>query len=243
MTGDRAPAIGITCRTLPAAGGPSRVGQNESYVRALMRAGAAPVLLPQLTEHSRLRRLYDALDGLLLPGGEDVDPARYGEARHEKCGSVSPELDEVELTLTRWAVDDGKPVFAICRGIQVLNVALGGTLYQDIAAQIPGGAEHVKHRRGPRDFLAHTAAITPGSRLALILGATSLPVNSLHHQAVKDVAPGLAVVARTPDSLIEALEVSEHPFAIGVQWHPEELVDRDARSQNLFDALVEACRS
>jgi putative glutamine amidotransferase len=189
-----------------------------------------------------LRQLYDLLDGLLLPGGEDVDPALYGEARHEKCGPSSPELDEVELTLARWAVDDGKPVLAICRGIQVLNVALGGTLYQDIAAQIPGGAEHVKHRRGPRDFLAHTATITHGSRLALILGATSLPVNSLHHQAVKDVAPGLAVVAQTPDGIIEAMEVPEHPFAIGVQWHPEELVDVDARSQKLFDALVVACR-
>jgi putative glutamine amidotransferase len=242
MTDDGAPAIGITCRRLLAAEGPPRVGQNEAYVLALMRAGAAPVLLPQLTEHSRLRRLYDVLDGLLLPGAGDIDPARYGEARHEKCGPVSPELDEVELTLARWAVDDEKPLLAICRGIQVLNVALGGTLYQDIAAQIPGGEEHVKHRRGPRDFLAHPAAITPSSRLAGLLGATSLPVNSLHHQAVKDVAPGLAVVARAPDSLIEAAEVSEHPFAIGVQWHPEELVDRDPRSQKLFDALVVACR-
>jgi putative glutamine amidotransferase len=242
MMGDSAPTIGVTCSTLPAGVGPVRVGLNEPYVRALVRAGAAPVLLPQLTEHSRLRRLYDLLDGLLLPGGGDVDPARYGEARHEKCGPASPELDEVELTLAHWTADDGKPVFAICRGVQVLNVALGGTLYQDIAAQIPGGAEHVKHRHGPRDFLAHTVDFAPGSRLAGILGATSLPVNSLHHQAVKDVAPGLAVVARTPDSLIEALEADDHPFFIGVQWHPEELVDRDAHSHRLFDALVGACR-
>jgi putative glutamine amidotransferase len=240
---DKVPAIGITSRTLPASMGPSRIGQNETYLRALVTAGAVPVLLPQLTERSRLRRLFDMLDGLLLPGGGDIDPARYGEARHEKCGPISPELDEVELTLARWAVDEEKPVLAICRGIQVLNVALGGTLYQDIAAQIPGGEEHVKCLRGPRDFLAHTAAITADSRLAGIVGATSLPVNSLHHQAVKDVGHGLAVVARTPDTLIEALEVPAHPFAIGVQWHPEELVDRDAHSQKLFDAFVVACRS
>jgi putative glutamine amidotransferase len=242
MTGDSAPTIGVTCSSLLTEASPARVGLNEPYVRALVRAGAAPVLLPQLTDRSRLRRLYDLLDGLLLPGGGDVDPARYGEARHEKCGPVSQELDEVELALTHWAADDGKPVLAICRGVQVLNVALGGTLYQDIVAQIPAAAEHAQHRLGPRDFLAHTVDIAPGSRLASILGATSLPVNSLHHQAVKDVAPGLAVVARTPDSLIEALEADNHPFALGVQWHPEELVDRDARSQKLFDALVGACR-
>ena len=249
-----------------------RFGQSQAYVHAVARAGAASVLIPQLTDKTLLRTIYDLVDGLLLSGGEDVDPAHYGEPRHEKCGLVSPDRDEVELTLTRWAMDDGKPLLAICRGIQVLNVALGGSLYQDIRAQVREADKHDWHPGYPRNRLSPTIIVAPQTHLAHILGAPSEEralrggsgqaspdavfaqresspcpsywVNSLHHQAIKDVAPGLTVAARAPDKIVEAVEAEGHPFAIGVQWHPEELaaISMDVRAQRIFDALVEACQ-
>jgi putative glutamine amidotransferase len=147
----------------------------------------------------------------------------------------------MELTLSRWVVDEGKPLLAICRGIQVLNVALGGSLYQDIGDQVPGVGRHAWHAGFPRDHLPHEVAIDSGSRLASVVGATSLPVNSLHHQAIKGVAPGLTVVALAPDGIIEAAQVEGHPFALSVQWHPEELTGSDASARRLFAALVRAC--
>jgi putative glutamine amidotransferase len=244
VTNKRLPTIGITCRDdqpMQDQHGP-RFGQNQTYFHALARAGAAPLLIPNLTDETLLRTLYELLDGLLLSGGEDIDPAHYGEPRHEKCGPVSSDRDEIELTLVRWAMDDKKPLLAICRGIQVLNVLLGGSLYQDIQAQVPGADKHNWHPGYPRDRLSHMAIVAPRTRLAHILETTSLPVNSLHHQAIKDVAPGLIVTARAPDGVIEAVEAEGHPFAIGVQWHPEELANNDGRAQRIFDALVEACR-
>lgn len=269
MTNKRLPTIGITClddrpcpefiegptrdQQPPPFDNPStglrtpRFGQSQAYVHAVARAGAAPLLIPNLTDKTLLHTLYELLDGLLLSGGEDVDPAYYGEPRHEKCGPVSPDRDEVELTLVRWAMDDGKPLLAICRGIQVLNVALGGSLYQDIRAQVRRADKHDWHPGYPRNRLSHTIIVAPQTRLAHILGPLNSPcplywVNSLHHQAIKDVAPGLTVAARAPDDVIEAVEAEGHPFAIGVQWHPEELGDNDLRAQRIFDALVEACQ-
>ena len=235
------PVIGLNSDVRRLERGAEGVVTWLAYVHAVARAGAAPLLIPNLIEKTALRTLYELLDGLLLSGGEDVDPAHYGEPRHEKCGPVSPDRDEVELTLTRWAMDDGKPLLAICRGIQVLNVALGGSLYQDIQAQVQGADKHNWQPGYPRDRLSHTVTVAPQTRLTHILGTTSLPVNSLHHQAIKDVAPGLTVAAHAPDNVIEAVEAKGHPFAIGVQWHPEELANNDVRSQRIFDALVEAC--
>jgi putative glutamine amidotransferase len=179
---------------------------------------------------------------LLLPGGGDIDPVQYGEARNEKCHQPSAERDGTELALARWAMDGGMPLLAICRGIQVLNVAMGGSLFQDIQSQIPGAERHDWYPNYPRDRLSHAVAVNPGTRLARIAGAISLPVNSLHHQSIKDLAPGLVETGRSPDGIIEAVEAPDHPFAIGVQWHPEELAGRDARAQRLFDSLVEASR-
>jgi putative glutamine amidotransferase len=198
-------------------------------------------LLPPIADPTLLRGLYDGLDALLLSGGKDVHPIHYDEPLHQKSNPAFPERDEMELTLSRWVVDDGKPLLAICRGIQVLNVALGGSLYQDIGDQVPGASRHAWHDGHPRDHLPHRVAINAGSRLASIVGATSLPVNSLHHQAIKSVASGLIVVAQAPDGIIEAAEVEGHPFALSVQWHPEELTGGDARARKLFEALVHAC--
>ncbi len=242
MTNKRAPIIGITCMddqpTLDEH--PPRFGQSQTYVQALTRAGAASLLIPPLRDKTLLRTIYDLVDGLLLSGGADVDPAHYGESPHEKLGRLSPERDEFEFTLVHWAVDEGKPLLAICRGIQVLNVALGGSLYQDIEAQAQWADRHTWYPGYPRDRLSHTITAAPQTRLAHILDTTPLMVNSLHHQAVKDVAPGLIVAARASDNVVEAVEVEGHPFAIGVQWHPEALAESDVREQRLFDALVVA---
>jgi putative glutamine amidotransferase len=200
-------------------------------------------LLPELTDKALLRAMYERVDGLLLPGGEDIDPARYGEPQHDGCGAITPERDEMELALAEWAVNEGKPLLAICRGIQVLNVALGGSLYQDIQAQAPGAINHTWYPDYPRDRLSHQVEITPQTELAGIVGASSLPVNSLHHQAIKDLAPGLTATAWAPDQIVEAVEVDGHPFVLGVQWHPEELAPNDEGAQGLFDALVTACLS
>lgn len=245
MATKRFPVVGITTLVTGAGdeGRPPRICQNQSYIRALSRAGAAPLLIPHLTDRAARRALYDLLDGLLLPGGGDVDPARYGQPPHEKSGNIDLERDEVELTLARWAVDEGKPLLAICRGIQVLNVALGGSLYQDIEAQVPGGGKHDWYPDHPRDLRPHPVAIAAGSRLARILGATEQEVNSLHHQALRDIAPGLTVVAHAPDGIVEAAEIGDHPFALAIQWHPEELAPADPRAQALFDTFVAACRS
>ena len=169
VTNKRPPTIGITClddqptqdQHLP------RFGQNQAYVHAVVRAGAAPLLIPPLTDETLLRTLYELLDGLLLSGGEDVDPTYYGELRHEKCGPVSPDRDEIELTLTRWAMDDEKPLLAICRGIQVLNVALGGSLYQDIQAQVQGAGKHDRRPGYPRNHLSHPVLSTACPELVL----------------------------------------------------------------------------
>jgi len=241
MTTRRFPIIGVTCSIFQVAGRP-RLGQNQTYLDVLVRAGAAPLLIPNLTDQALLRTVFESMDGLLLSGGDDVDPAHYGETRHEKCGTITPGRDVAELALIPWAMDKGKPILAICRGIQVLNVALGGSLYQDIKAQIPGAHRHDWHRGHPRNYPAHVVEITAQARLAGLLGATSMPVNSLHHQAVKEVALRLIVAGRTPDGIVEAVEAEGHPFAIGVQWHPEELAGSDPRAEGLFDAFVQACR-
>jgi putative glutamine amidotransferase len=243
MADKRSPLIGITCMTILAENYSPRLGMSLSYVNALLKAGAAPLLIPHIADKAVLRAVYERLDGLLLPGGGDIDPVHYGESRHENCNEPSAERDDTELALARWAMDGEMPVLAICRGIQVLNVALGGSLYQDIQAQIPGAERHDWYPGYPRDHLPHSVELDPQARLAHIVGASLLPVNSLHHQSLKDVAPGLTVVARAPDGVIEAVEAVDHPFAIGVQWHPEELASGDARAQRLFDAFVQASSS
>jgi putative glutamine amidotransferase len=181
------------------------------------------------------------MDGVLIPGGVDMDPSNYGETPLPTCGRLDPARDRVELQFARWAIAEGKPLFGLCRGLQIVNVALGGTLYQDIAAQ---RNDAIKHDYFPtagysRDHLAHSVTVTSGSRLDAMVGTAPLRVNSMHHQAVKDLAPGLAPTAVAPDGLIEALESTDQPFVLGVQWHPESLTERDPRMQRLVAGFVE----
>ena len=211
---------------------------TQVYVQRLETAGAAPIIIPLLEEESTLRTIYEHLDGLFLAGGVDVDPAHYGEAPHPKLGEVNQDRDRVELILLRWALEDQKPVLAVCRGIQVLNVGAGGTLYQDIEAQIPGAMRHSYHKIKPRTYRAHTVSIEPDSRLAEMMGTQEAGVNSLHHQSVKDVAPGFRVTARAADGVIEGIERLNGHFAVGVQWHPEALAEEDETMQAIFNGFV-----
>jgi len=169
----------------------------------------------------------DAVDGLLLSGGEDVDPDLYGQQPHERLSTVNRQRDETEISLVRAARESRKPVLAICRGPQLLNVALGGTLIQDIAACVPGALDHDSEGdHDVRDVRAHDVTLEPGSRIADAVGATRIKVNTLHHQSVLDPAPGLIVTARADDGIIEAIESeSDDWWALGVQWHPEEMTE------------------
>ncbi len=215
---------------------------TQVYVHRLTAAGAAPVIVPLLPDDEALRAIYERLDGLFLAGGVDVDPAYYGESPHPKLGDVNRDRDRVELTLLRWALEDDLPILAVCRGIQVLNVAAGGTLYQDIEAQVPHAIQHNYHKIKPRHYRAHEVTVEPESRLAAVIGAGAVGVNSLHHQAVKDVAPGFCATAWAEDGVIEGIEGLNGHFAVGVQWHPEALAEQDRAMQALFDRFVDEIR-
>lgn len=249
------PVIGILTRPdhSVAWSGYRLYGQGAVYSQAVALAGGAPVLIPLELGERAWRSIYRRLDGLLLPGGVDVDPAHYGEARQPELGEVDDALDEAELLLTRWALEDDLPLLGICRGIQVLNVAAGGSLYQDLPAQVAGAQQHrFSPPKYPRDHLGHPVYIQADSRLARILGSAREPggakglggvevlVNSRHHQAVKDVAPGFVVTARAPDGVIEGIERPDAPFCIGVQWHPESMAAGDPQMLALFEAFVRA---
>lgn len=230
------PLIGVTPNRDENTG---RLTIHEDYLNALLRAGALPVLLPMETDHEKLKKLLSALDGLLLSGGEDVEPARYGEKREPFCGSAAWARDEMEFFLCREAVSRDLPLLAICRGIQVLNAALGGTLYQDVAIQFGNALSHPRSD-APRDPV-HEMRILPATRLSEILGTPVIGVNSRHHQSVKSPAPGLTVSAQAPDGLTEAVEMPGKKFVIGVQWHPESMAAKHPEAQRIFNAFISAC--
>jgi putative glutamine amidotransferase len=221
--------------------GYSLYGQGRPYCRSVTLAGGAPVLIPLDLGLPAWRSIYQRLDGLLLPGGVDIAPALYGEEPHPRLGKVSDPLDEAELVLARWALADGMPLLGVCRGIQTLNVAAGGTLYQDLPSQFPNV---LAHSCTPPDYppthRAHAVHVQPDSRLASILDAQETMVNSRHHQAVKDLAKGFVVSARAPDGVIEGIESEGGRFAVGIQWHPENLAEDDPQMLALFEALVYA---
>ncbi|MGH7583182.1 MAG: gamma-glutamyl-gamma-aminobutyrate hydrolase family protein [Gemmatimonadales bacterium] len=222
--------------------GAPRVGVNANYVRAVLRAGGLPVIfVPEFTPEQTIE-LFGDCDGLLLTGGEDVDPSHYGAARHPKLGTVDPRRDANELALVAEARARELPILAICRGIQILNVALGGTLFQDLPSQRAGSIEH--NSPSMRDVRTHPVAIVEQSRLAVILEGTAFDVNSFHHQAIDRPGEGLVVTATAPDGVIEGIESSDpHEWVVAVQWHPEELaLQPESADLKLFTALVAAAR-
>lgn len=216
-------------------------GIMPSYTEAVKAAGGIPLLVPLGLDEEELMTIFNKVDGILLPGGGDIDPGLYHGRHHHSLWGIDPERDRTEFFLSRKAVQNGKPLLAICRGIQVLNVALGGTLWEDIASFVPGALDHnISSNGAPRNYLAHTVAIQPGSLLNRVMGSTECRVNSVHHQAVRELAPSLVATGHAPDSVIEGAEVPSHPFALAVQWHPESLIADDPTMLKPFRGLVEA---
>ena len=240
------PVIGITC-TLTASvidGTTHFLERNiiaRDYARAIEYVGGAPLLLPHAEDSECIDRYLGLLDGVLLSGGGDVDPLLFGQEPHREIGSVDRLRDEMELELTQGALNRDLPIFAICRGIQVLSVAAGGTVYQDIASEMPQPT--LRHsQKGAGWYASHTIDILPDSHLHKIIGGTMTRVNSFHHQAVREAGEGFTVTAKSKDGVIEAIENPKHRFALGVQYHPEMMWERHAEALNLFTAFLKACR-
>ncbi len=237
-----APRIGITGTTRHYAGA-DRSTVNTAYVRSVVSAGGIPLVLPPLLGEGHAGDIVEVLDGLVLSGGEDVDPVHYGETPHPTVASnIDPLRDAQEMALFREARARDVPVLAICRGIQLVNVALGGSLWQDLPSDKPDGLPH--NQADGRDARTHPVEILSGSRLARALGATRLEVNSFHHQSIRQLAGGLVVTARATDGEIEGLESAPgDPWLLAVQWHPEEFhAQVTAPDQGLFAALVSESR-
>lgn len=233
------PLIGLTASQNTTQAGSRTFYVNEAYVQAIHRAGGAPLLIPNGISEDALAEIVDRLDGILFTGGGDVDPERYGAASHPKLGEVDESRDRAELYLVREIIRQEQPFLGICRGIQVINVAMGGTLYVDIADQRPGSIKHDYHSESPRSYPTHPVEVEPTSRLAGILGATSIAVNSFHHQGVERLASDFREVGQAPDGLVEGMELPGYSFGLAVQWHPEGMPEVEAM-QNLFRAFVQA---
>ena len=233
------PVIGITTSRYTREAKPPVVGAPESYLRAVEAAGGIPLLLPFSVQKDTWRQFLPLVHGLVFTGGGDIAPNFTGNGRGPLRG-VLPQRDAMELDLIRLAVDRRLPFLAICRGIQVLNVAMGGTLYTHLPEEYPG----LDHDRPDedRERVVHRVDLDPESRLARWLGATRLGVNSIHHQGLRTLGRRLRVVGRAEDGLVEAVEVEDHPFGIGVQWHPELLAPHDDTMARLFRLLVDAAR-
>lgn len=212
---------------------------TEAYVQALVKAGAAPVLIPLGLPDQALKRIQSSVQGILFTGGGDLDPANYGRENHPKVGNVDPERDRTELTLARDTIRAGLPFFGICRGLQIINVALGGSLFTDIKHNNPLALKHDCFKIMPREHLAHPIDIAPGSLLGDILNGTEKRVNSGHHQAADTLGDGLIATAFAPDGIVEACELQAYPYGLAVQWHPEWLTHLPEMLA-LFQAFVSA---
>lgn len=234
------PIIGITARHADTKERLPAVQILRAYVMAIVDAGGAPILIPPDLPEDGWRVLLDRLDGVLFSGGADIGLEHFNGEPHPTV-DVEPVRDALELPLLRAAVDADKPLLGICRGFQVMNVALGGTLYTHILDQLPNALQHDWGGK-PRDTLAHSIRVEEGTRLADILGAPLLDVNSLHHQGIKDLAPGLKPTAYAPDGLIEGIELPDRKFAMAVQWHPEWMTSHE-EMRRLFARFVEACEA
>jgi putative glutamine amidotransferase len=232
------PLIGITTYNATNSYGQPIVLLQQSYVRAVIQAGGVPVLIPSLIAEDGWDAVYSRLDGILFSGGGDISLDHFRGDVHPRIDDVDLERDSVELKMIQAATSDGKPFLGICRGCQVLNVALGGTLFTHIPDQLPNALDH-SYPGNMRTVLVHEVKIEEGTRVAEIYGEPIIKVNSLHHQGLKDIAPSLRVAGHSPDGLVEAVELPDHPFGLAVQWHPEWLTDQEA-TRNLFRKFVEA---
>ncbi|MDY7076066.1 MAG: gamma-glutamyl-gamma-aminobutyrate hydrolase family protein [Chloroflexota bacterium] len=239
------PVIGITGHTDQSSLPPNTplFSVSHTYVQAVELGGGAPVIIPPHLKEPELGAIFEHLDGLIISGGGDVLPSFFGEEDTGLLRFVDEQRDRAELVLARWALTEGFPLLGICRGHQVLNVAAGGTLIQDIPTCVPQTLTHGIIAGRSNGFASHTVEVAAGGRLAALVGAGELSVNSAHHQAVKSIGAGLVVTARAPDGIIEGLESPNHPFCLGVQWHPEAMVENHPVMRRLFEGLTEAARA
>lgn len=229
------PLIGITCGHQWS--DPERFYVNGPYIHGITAAGGIPILVPYL-DRAKLEQILDRIDALLVPGGIDVDAKHYNQELHPKSGIINPWWDELDIFMIRGALARNLPLLAICRGCQILNVACGGSLIQDIESFIPQPIKH--QQQAPKWYPTHGVTLVSDSHLAEIYGTTILRVNSFHHQAVDQVAPGFRVTAVASDGVIEGIESIKHRFVVGVQWHPELMVSHDPAVQTLFARFTAA---
>ncbi|MGI5816703.1 MAG: gamma-glutamyl-gamma-aminobutyrate hydrolase family protein [Armatimonadota bacterium] len=236
------PRIGVLCNHSDDGSGAFSERQlvNQPYLDRIADAGGASLLIHDAAD-DEIVALLELCDGLLVTGGPDVDPRSYDSQPHAKLGSISPRRDHLDRVAVRYALDrPALPMLGICRGVQSINVIAGGSLLQDVGSQVEGALKH--KQEAPGWFGTHDIEVAEGSLLAELCGVTQLSVNSYHHQAVEDVAPGFEVVARSEDGVVEATERRDGTFCLGLQFHPEIMADRDACLMRIFTAFVDACR-
>ena len=235
----RAPLIGITSLRDQNPEGYYRTCMSEAYSTALIQTGGMPILIPSGIAKCRPLELISRLDGILFSGGGDIGPSRYKNHSNPALEGVDLDRDDLEIQILNASIQIEIPFLGICRGLQLINVALGGTLYQDLLDERLGSIRHQYYPGWPRDHRAHSVEIVPGSSLENIFQTRRLEVNSLHHQGIKDIAPRLQASAFASDGLVEAIELSAYPFGIAVQWHPECLLN-EAGTRRLFQSFVAA---
>jgi putative glutamine amidotransferase len=232
------PLIGITTNQSQNVYAQPTIMLMQSYVNAVIQAGGVPVLIPSLISEDGWDSVYSRLDAILFSGGGDISLEHFSGEPHPRIDDVDLLRDSLELKFVTAAAKDGKPFLGICRGCQVVNVALGGSLYTHIHDQLPNALDH-DYPGNRRTILVHEVKIEEGTRIAEIYGEPIIKVNSLHHQGLKDIAPSLHVAGHSPDGLVEAIELPDHPFGLAVQWHPEWLTDQES-TRNLFRKFIEA---
>ena len=235
------PLIGITTNQSKNADGQATVMLMQSYINAVIQAGGVPVLIPALIAEDGWEAAYSRLDGILFSGGGDIGFEFSPGEPHPRIDDVDLARDSLELKMVQAAALEGKPFLGICRGCQVVNVALGGTLYTHIPDQLPNALDH-SYPGNMRTILVHEVKIDEGTQIAEIFGEPIIKVNSLHHQGLKDIAPSIRVAGHAPDGLVEAIELPGHPFGFAVQWHPEWLTDQEG-TRNLFRKFMETAQA
>lgn len=233
------PIIGLSASRINQTESTIEVGVPENYVRAIRLAGGIPVVIPLGLDETDLRLLLNRAEAVLFTGGGDIHPQKYHSGSEELVKSVDPDRDDLELSLMKEAVYRKMPVLGICRGLQLINVAMGGTLYEDLHEQFSQEIQHQSPPEKGRNFRAHPVTLQPGSKLNRITGKTLLKVNSLHHQGIRQMAGGLSATAEAPDGLIEGIELIDYPFGVAVQWHPENMLE-EAPMRGLFETFVDA---
>jgi putative glutamine amidotransferase len=219
---------------------PITYGQSHTYSDAIFRAGGVPVLIPITDNIEALQELYDRLDGILFTGGNDIDPELYHKSLNPKTKDVSKRRDQVEVNLMKWALDDNKPILAICRGAQLLNVICGGSLYQDIDSEVEGASDHgASTAKEDIEHIAHHLTVDNDSIFGQIIEGSGIAANTHHHQAIKDIAPNLKITARAEDGIIEGVEIPDAKFVLGIQCHPESLQNIEPKWNLVFGSFIQ----